>query len=1005
MDGVQDEPFVRVRIPVAGQQLQTNNSQALRFRGGRGAAPTHRPLIDQLLEDKSLQHHAEILRGLKQSLEEEKKDFLHLQEDVFHSFAEHELMEASFDRQFETKTTLSGRLADRMAEVGGSWRFVGFFAAFILVWCMINLLAGDAAWDPYPFILLNLCLSCLAAFQAPVIMMSQNRQVARDRGQSDYTARVNLRAELITRHINCKLDALISSAWKRLFESQALSTSILERLLETEQQHIKWRREASHNAHVRARRNSKGILEELGDDEAPPSPVRRCPSQEVIEAVLCPGAMVAVYDDDSGEGERMIGVGLQKGGLGKQKQADMEAAAAEEEGRKPNTAVTTSSTTSSSSTSSTSSLVATSSLYSTPLAALSLAPPAAPALMASELPWLLETEEDAHTLYLMRTMLKAKGISPQQLQQQQYDEECMVFEHRSSNLGDNFIGVVSHVRLESRDPSLATKGVVCCCGPIGRRGATATTTTSAIPQRGRPVAASFVSAAVETASLVDTGGGAEPWFPFDLCYDLQFTEGAVLDSILAGDAILTLRNALDLPCMMAEGEIISMVLHPRGCPCSLLEAEAQHQHLHQYQQQQQTQPGGAGNGGSGGGVLEEKFLKLRSACPQAVFVSQGEVPPRFKPSLSKDREDRISQFWKRPLGRVTISYNPAPIFACVTLRAGQMSVPRSVEFLSHHHGHVGSASTTPSTAAAGAAAGAATASATTSTATGTTITVGAGGISAAMSGGAASDGGGFIAPPLKKASSASARTMASLLGLPPPGGNASNTNNSNSGLSLPTPSSSSSPFSSTSESTVSSPPPAVPAPPAVTTPSLSSSSGDRGPLTRQLSGSMSLQKILAMNRASLTDRWQAPTKQEVSEASSNETRASSSRPQKQLYVIINPSAELLCNALAWGFVQAGEERAEGAHDRGEGQRENAGISSSSSISSSNITDKEVPLRLGPRWEGVLPHNKWLQLPLRKNAGRYEIDLMVPIVGPAAVFFYSPQGRLRLRGFLRDDGSA
>jgi hypothetical protein len=125
---VQEEPFVRVRIPFGGQQ-QTNNPQALRFRGGRGAAATtHRPLIDQLLEDRSLQHHAEILKGLKQSLEEEKKDFLHLLEDVNRSYDDHELMEASFDRQFETKQDLSGRLADRVAEVGGSWRFVGFFA-------------------------------------------------------------------------------------------------------------------------------------------------------------------------------------------------------------------------------------------------------------------------------------------------------------------------------------------------------------------------------------------------------------------------------------------------------------------------------------------------------------------------------------------------------------------------------------------------------------------------------------------------------------------------------------------------------------------------------------------------------------------------------------------------------------------------------------------------------------------------------------------------------------
>ena len=140
MEGVHEEPFVRVRIPF---QQTNSSSQALRFRGGRGAAATsHRPLIDQLLEDRSLKHHADILRGLKQSLEEEKKDFLHLLEDVNRSYDDHELMEASFDRQFEAKQDLSGRLADRMATIGGSWRFVAAFASFILIWLVTNFVSG-----------------------------------------------------------------------------------------------------------------------------------------------------------------------------------------------------------------------------------------------------------------------------------------------------------------------------------------------------------------------------------------------------------------------------------------------------------------------------------------------------------------------------------------------------------------------------------------------------------------------------------------------------------------------------------------------------------------------------------------------------------------------------------------------------------------------------------------------------------------------------------------------
>ena len=88
------------------------------------------------------------------------------------------------------------RLADRVAKVGGSWTFLGGFALVMLGWIAVNLLLARWAFDPFPFIFLNLMLSTLAAIQAPVILMSQNRQAARDRQAAEHDYRVNLRAEL-----------------------------------------------------------------------------------------------------------------------------------------------------------------------------------------------------------------------------------------------------------------------------------------------------------------------------------------------------------------------------------------------------------------------------------------------------------------------------------------------------------------------------------------------------------------------------------------------------------------------------------------------------------------------------------------------------------------------------------------------------------------------------------------------------------------------------------------
>lgn len=109
--------------------------------------------------------------------------------------------------EYEASMTMGQKAADRLARWGGSWTFVGSFALFLLIWCGWNLLSGEP-FDPYPFIFLNLILSMLAAMQAPVIMMSQNRQAEIDRHQAGSDYEVNLKAELEIMELHAKLDRL-----------------------------------------------------------------------------------------------------------------------------------------------------------------------------------------------------------------------------------------------------------------------------------------------------------------------------------------------------------------------------------------------------------------------------------------------------------------------------------------------------------------------------------------------------------------------------------------------------------------------------------------------------------------------------------------------------------------------------------------------------------------------------------------------------------------------------
>lgn len=143
--------------------------------------------------------------------------------------AEEELISTNVNVEFDRRLTLGERVADQVAEFGGSWSFMFVFAAIMTGWIGLNSFAFfGRPFDPFPYILLNLVLSCLAAIQAPVIMMSQNRQESKDRLRSEHDYRVNLKAEIEIRHLIAKLDQLVTHQWQRLLEIQRLQLDLLE---------------------------------------------------------------------------------------------------------------------------------------------------------------------------------------------------------------------------------------------------------------------------------------------------------------------------------------------------------------------------------------------------------------------------------------------------------------------------------------------------------------------------------------------------------------------------------------------------------------------------------------------------------------------------------------------------------------------------------------------------------------------------------------------------------
>lgn len=164
-------------------------------------------------------------------LESEKGELSSLEQEVVDSIQAQQVLATNVDEESEQEWTFGERLADQIASFGGSWTFLILFAIFITAWITMNtvVFVGRPA-DPYPYILLNLLLSCLAAIQAPIIMMSQNRQEAKDRLRSQHDYQINLKAELEIRHLHEKIDHLLSRQWERLVQIQEVQLDLLSEL-------------------------------------------------------------------------------------------------------------------------------------------------------------------------------------------------------------------------------------------------------------------------------------------------------------------------------------------------------------------------------------------------------------------------------------------------------------------------------------------------------------------------------------------------------------------------------------------------------------------------------------------------------------------------------------------------------------------------------------------------------------------------------------------------------
>lgn len=170
---------------------------------------------------------------INELLKEEQEEILRLNRIVADALKEEELITQKLKNPPKETLTTGQRLSDKVARFGGSWTFIISFFIVLIVWIVFNSIAiNKHPFDPYPFILMNLVLSCIAAIQAPIIMMSQNRQEEKDRQRAENDYMVNLKAEIQIRALHQKIDLLIQEQFKKLMETQAAQIKILQEITE-----------------------------------------------------------------------------------------------------------------------------------------------------------------------------------------------------------------------------------------------------------------------------------------------------------------------------------------------------------------------------------------------------------------------------------------------------------------------------------------------------------------------------------------------------------------------------------------------------------------------------------------------------------------------------------------------------------------------------------------------------------------------------------------------------
>lgn len=177
---------------------------------------------------------------IKEKIIQDQNETKKINQEMLEQLKNKQIISQNLNTTINQKATFGQKSADAIAKFGGSWPFIFLFVVILGSWILLNTLHFlGLSFDRYPFILLNLVLSCLAAIQAPIIMMSQNRQAARDRIAADHDYQTNLKAELEISLLHEKIDYLMSQQWQQMLELQQLQIELLTQLNEKFQETTK----------------------------------------------------------------------------------------------------------------------------------------------------------------------------------------------------------------------------------------------------------------------------------------------------------------------------------------------------------------------------------------------------------------------------------------------------------------------------------------------------------------------------------------------------------------------------------------------------------------------------------------------------------------------------------------------------------------------------------------------------------------------------------------------